>query len=147
MPKLAIAAVRTAGIALALLLASLGAGSCGGEDTELADPRRSGEVDPGEGASALNPRACAAVARGGKVDICHTSDLDAVPATALTVPVEACSTTHAEHADDFLADRDSGCKHEKPACKLPGKSCKIASGTPCCTGSCFCEKPNKCRCG
>jgi hypothetical protein len=147
MPKLTIAAVRTAGIALALLLASFGAGSCGGEDTDLADPKRPGPVDPGEGASALNPRACAAVARGGKVDICHTSDLDAVPATALTVPVEACSTTHAEHADDFLADRDSGCKHEKPACKVAGKPCKITNPTACCTGFCQCLEGSKCRCG
>jgi hypothetical protein len=146
MPTLTIARIRPAGITLALLLASFGVTSCGAEEPDASDPSPPGAVDPGGSASALNPAACAAVARGGKVDICHVSDLDAVPDTALTVPVESCSTTHAEHVDDFLADRDSGCKQEKKMkCTPIGKSCKQGSGNCCDNGACVCLT-KKCQC-
>lgn len=135
MPKLSIAAVRSTAIAFTLLFAGL-ASSCGGEESDLPDPAAPGAVAPGEGASALNPRACAAVARGGKVDICHTADLDAELISALSVPVEACGTIHAEHADDFLADKDSGCVQAKKKCIATGKSCKIGNSEACCSLNC-----------
>jgi hypothetical protein len=143
MPTVTFAGIRAAGFTLALLLASFGVSSCGAEDTDVPDPGQPGAVDPGGNASALNPQACAAVARGGRVDICHTSDVDAVPPTALTVPVESCGTTHADHVDDFLADRDSGCQLEKKKCTPTGKSCKMGSGA--CCGACVCTS-KKCTC-
>jgi hypothetical protein len=134
MPKLSIATVRSTAIAFTLLLAGLAASSCGGEEADLPDPAAPGAVAPGEGASALNPRACAAVARGGKVDICHTSDAELV--SALNVPVEACGTIHAEHADDFLADQESGCLQLKKKCIATGKPCKPAQAGACCSLNC-----------
>jgi hypothetical protein len=137
MPKLTIAAVRSAAITLTLLLAGVGAGACGGaDDPEIPDPGTPGQVEPGEGSPALNPGACAAVARGGKVDICHVSDLDSLPVSALSVPVETCSTTHAAHTDDFLADRESGCNQKKKKCTPSGKPCKLGQSISCCSGTC-----------
>jgi hypothetical protein len=135
MPKLSIAAVRSTAIAFTLLFAGL-ASSCGGDESDLPDPGAPGAVAPGEGASALNPRACAAVARGGKVDICHTTDLDAELISALSVPVEACGTIHAEHADDFLADGNSGCVLAKKKCIADNKPCKPAQAGACCSLNC-----------
>jgi hypothetical protein len=145
MPKLPIAAVRSTAIAFTLLFAGL-VSSCGGDESDLPDPAAPGAVAPGEGASALNPRACAAVARGGKVDICHASDDDAELVRALNVPVEACGTIHAEHADDFLADEDSGCVQLKKKCIATGKACKPNLAGACCSESCGPNSKGQNRC-
>jgi len=133
---MSIAAARSTAIAFTLLVAGLAVGSCGGEESDLPDPVAPGTVEPGAGVSALNPRACSAVARGGKVAICHTPDLDAIPPSALTVPVEACGTIHAEHADDFLADEDEGCLQAKKKCIANNKPCKQSNPGACCSMNC-----------
>ena len=136
MPKLSIAAVRSAAVAFTLMFAGLAASSCGGDERDLPDPGAPTEVAPGEGPSALNPRACAAVARGGKVDICHATEHDVVPVTALNVPIEACGTIHADHEADFLPDPGEGCLQAKKKCIATGKPCKPAQAGACCSLVC-----------
>jgi hypothetical protein len=133
---LSISAARSTALAFTVLVAGLAASSCGGEESDLSDPVAPGAIAPGDGDSTLNPRACAAVARGGKVAICHTADLQAIPASALTVPVEACGTIHAEHADDFLADEDGGCLQAKKKCIATNKPCKLSNPGACCSLNC-----------
>jgi hypothetical protein len=125
---MSIAAARSTAIAFTLLVAGLAASSCGGEESDLPDP--------GAPTAALNPGACAAVARGGKVAICHTADLDAELISALSVPIEACGTVHAKHADDFFADEDGGCLQAKKKCIADNKPCKLSNPGACCSLNC-----------
>ena len=147
MQAITISGGRFAGITFALLLASFGVSSCGSEQDDPADPPAPGAVAPGVDQNALTPGTCAAVARAGKVDICHVSDEDATLHTALAVPTGECSNTHALHPDDFLPDEETGCEPRlEKTCKPAGKTCKASRPTECCSAACICVT-KKCRCG
>ena len=145
MPTFQMRSGRFAGFSLALLLASFAVTSCGEDIVGSSDPGQAGEVEPATEPSVLNPGACAAVARDGKVDICHANPQAAVLHEALTVPTESCGTTHALHQDDFLADPDIGCLKAAKKCKGAGKRCKIGRPGDCCN-ICLCLEGQKCEC-